>query len=387
MVNYEIVDNIKVTIVTDKDAYTVGEPVKVAFRIDNLNQNYEGAEVTIKYYDNKGNSKIIIAEIGGYGTSVITEPFSVTAEKDLQLCFEIQKVIPITAQPVISVEKVVWGGVTVWKNGRQVAFPIIPVKAGVARYAFGIDWKDTGVNVFKVPEIHVAVSKAAYGDTCTVYYANHGGGTERSCGGEPGASAVLPQGKVSVLTGYHDKDAEDWCYLPMAVSFMSVDIVGDWDFENGSARDREYIESESYTVTLQSDFDALIVFVQTGPGRTVKVYHNNVKIATGTSSSATGQFVRTLYGNFRAGDTITVSLPDWQPYWYLTVGGAKVVWTMQSASHRIYLDNDSNLEQMPIEFYLRVYSVPDTLVVELVNKLKAQGLNIVILTPSRVVYS
>jgi len=166
--------NIVVTMVTSKDTYVAGEQIKIAFRIDNNNPDIEGAEVTIRYYDDLGNEKTIKDSIGGYGLSKITEPITVYADRTFNACFDIVDIQLISSNPILEFTKLYFGkevglltptreDILVWTaEDGQLVYPLV-IQINSVNYLEGMGGARENYARYYAPSVEVKISKCVYG--------------------------------------------------------------------------------------------------------------------------------------------------------------------------------------------------------------------------------
>ena len=352
-----IKNGIKVTMVSDKESYNYGETVKIAFRIDNQNEDVSGAELKIKYYDNLGNSKTITATVGGYGTSTITTPIQILAKDTIHPCFDIESLTLISPSPLISVDKVYISGKLVWEDGEQIAYPVYPIKNGLTLKLTGS--REKMYNYFALPVIPVNVSKAVYGNTCTIYYSNVVVESGRSQG-ELGTTEVLPQGKTTNIQGVHNRTFDD--FMIDDLRSVSVNTIYTQYINDGYGS----------TFTISRDCRAFALLA----GGSIEVKLNGKKILTVNSPVYNWYNILTPV---KAGDILSFSRPMFAlyksggvtriKYYDITFYNAK-----SSSYHYIKITNNSTPQDL-IEIRLDLYSIPDVLVDDYVSYLNSQGVN------------
>jgi len=400
-------DGIIVTMVVHADQLVEGQQVMIGFRVTNMNPNYSGAKVTIHYMDNAGVDKTLTVNVAGYGTTRSSEPIYTMAVKDFTPCFEIVQVIPVSDVPIAKLTKITWRGHVIWQDGEQVAYPVIPIRHYIPIHVLGFDWRDLGSYVYGLPQLNIVVSEATAvqvdkiyidleyiigygGRTSTVYQASNRTvylGRENTVGigaevfdirfGEPGMAATV---STDVLLGIFDWKHRAWDKL-------AVICTPDWKWYCDMYADDHptYIGTPedgwlSYSIKLPKNYDMLYVYVRSGFGVPVEVYHNGEKIAGCQTSSTYGYCYMFIYSDFKQNDTIKIRVKNNTMFAGVTAHAINYPLTANTFYIKV---EDSTIN---IEKTFKFYAAPEEFIDEVMNRLKSRGLNVVKIEPLKVVY-
>jgi len=379
-------NGIYMELVTDRDSYNYTDTARCQVWIENRNQSLEGAEVTVEVkYTNERDSRTfkIPIKVGGYGAQASSSVFNIPIYGNTEICAEIKDIVEIYPLPRIDIEKIVWGGVTVWEGGKQLAFPVVSIKDGLRREALRFDFDE--FYKYSIPQVYISVSKAVYGQYAEIWFENCGyrpDGTR--CYGETGTSPVLEIGKTHILTGIHMNYTSDLCYS-RATRYIVDELFGSLHYGKTYNAIGEYkdIQSNDYSFTVGSDYTALYMSVCTFDN--FEIYKNGTLVATGGGGTYPCKNYAIL--NVKRGDTIRIrkTTNKYGTGFSLFVAGIKaIIDTSSYGVHRVYVRN-LDVEQV-FEIRLKVYAAPEEVVDELVSTLKSMGLNAFKLKPTGMLY-
>jgi len=380
-------NGIYMELVTDRDSYNYIDTARCQVWIENRNRSLEGAEVTVEVkYTNERDSKTfeIPLKVGGYGLQVSSSVFDIPVYGDTEICAEIKDMVEIYPLPHVSIEKIVWDGVTVWEGGKQLAYPVVPIKDGIRREALRFDFDE--FYKYSIPQVYIKVSKAVYGQYAEIWFENCGyrpNGTR--CYGESGASLKLEIGKTHVLTSQHVNYTSDLCYN-RAARYVVNELYGVLDRSRTYSVIEEHvgISTGDFSFTLKDSYDGLFMSICTFD--CYAIYRNGSKVASGCGGTyPCRQYM--LY-NLKSGDEIRIkkTTTKYDGRWFgLFAAGVKVILDPSIyGTHRVYLRN-KDVDQV-FEIRFKVYAVPEKSADKLVNMLKSAGLNAFKLKPTGVLY-